>query len=183
MDIYAQIGEKLRVNYNQLFLVAKVLRVSDALCSVDVDGLTLTDVQLRAVNNGEQSKVLVTPKVGSYVLVADLSCGNKTLLAAIAYSEIDKVEITIEQTNLSIDKDGIAIDGGANHGLVKVQELTDRLNAIEKDLNRLKVVFGTGWAIVPQDGGAALKAAAATWASSSLRETQQSDLENTKVKH
>jgi hypothetical protein len=53
---------------------------------------------------------------------------------------------------------------------------------VEKDLNSLKQVFLQDWVPVSQDGGAALKAAAATWAGRRLTETQKSDIENEKVK-
>ena len=61
-------------------------------------------------------------------------------------------------------------------------DLTERLNIIEKDINKLKKVFSSSWTPVPQDGGAALKGAAASWAGATLTETQRSDYENEKVK-
>ena len=75
----------------------------------------------------------------------------------------------------------IRLMGGQMGGLVKVEELVKKLNAVEKDLNSLKQVF-QGWVTVPQDGGAALKTAATTWATQQLTETQKSDIENEKVK-
>ncbi|MDD4141595.1 MAG: hypothetical protein PHR20_02215 [Bacteroidales bacterium] len=155
---------------------AKVESVDGEICSVSIDGFTLNDVRLRAVINDETSKILITPTIGSYVLVTDLIRGNLTSLAVIAYSEIDKIDIDADNT--------IIINGGENNGLVKVEPLTKKLIALEKDLNALKQIFAATWVPVVYDGGASLKAAAATWAGQMFQPvTQQSDIENDKVKH
>ena len=105
---------------------AKVKAVDGDTCSVELDGLTLTDVRLRAVVNGENSKILVTPETGSYVLVADLS-GDFSQLAVVGYSEVEKIEV---------DADNIVFNGGDNNGLVKIKELTDRLNELVDAFNQ-----------------------------------------------
>lgn len=77
----------------------------------------------------------------------------------------------------------LELNGGDNGGLVKIEKLTERLNKIEQDINKLKTVFSTTWTVTPQDGGAALRTAASTWAGALLQETQVSDMEDDKVKH
>lgn len=47
--------------------------------------------------------------------------------------------------------DEIVLNGGTLGGLVKVGELTERLNLIEKDINSLKQKL-SGWTPVPNDG-------------------------------
>lgn len=155
-----------------MLLLAKVVSVNGDTCSVDVDGLVLTDVRLRAVVNGENSKLLITPKVGSHVLLADQS-GNMSQLAVIGYSEIEKIEV---------DTESITINGGENDGIVKVIELTEKLNNLEKDINALKDVL-KNWTPVVYDGGTALKAGAAKWFGQKLTETKQEDIENELIKH
>lgn len=49
------------------------VKVGGETCSIEVGYLRLTDVRLLSVMNGEQSKLLVTPKDGSYVTAIDLS--------------------------------------------------------------------------------------------------------------
>lgn len=53
------------------------------------------------------------------------------------------------------------------------------LNKLATDLNTLKTVFSSGWAVSPGDGGAALKTAAGTWAGQTLT---MSSVAATKVK-
>ena len=66
--------------------------------------------------------------------------------------------------------------------MVKVKELTKKLNAVEKDLNNLKTII-TSWTPVASDGGAALKAIITSWATQSITPTAQNELENKNVKH
>ena len=59
------------------------------------------------------------------------------------------------------------------------------INKLENEINKLKQIF-TSWAPVPNDGGLALKTEILlqTWNSTPITPiTQQSDLENDKIKH
>ena len=78
--------------------------------------------------------------------------------------------------------ESIVFDGGENEGLAKVKELTEKINALENDINSLKTAFST-WVTVPSDGGASLKAITATWFSAQLAVTNKSDIQNEKIKH
>lgn len=178
MNELSQIKESIRKiasqNCSQMVFTAKVESVDGEKCSVSVDGLTITDVRLRSVINGENSKILITPEQDSYVMVIDLSGGHFSNLAVIGYSQIEKIEIDAN--------DKIILNGGNNHGLVKIEELTQKLNSIERDINNLKSVFSY-WTPASNDGGAALKAYVQEWASSQLTITQKSDYEDTNITH
>lgn len=176
MDNLSKIKESIRkinVRYAAMF-TAKVTAVDGETCSCEIDKLTFTDVRLRAVINNEQSKILVTPSVGSYVLVTDLSDGNYSNLAVVCFSEIDRIDIDVDTE--------IIINQGENDGIVKVIELTEKLNNIEKDINNLKSAF-QNWVPAVYDGGAALKSGAASWFAQKLTETTQKDIENELIKH
>lgn len=64
----------------------------------------------------------------------------------------------------------------ANNGLTK------HYNDIEKKLNDLITVFNS-WTPVPNDGGAALKTALATWVAQNLTLTQEADISNPNIVH
>jgi len=93
---------------------------------------------------------------------------------AVQFSKIKNITI--------FASDKIQFNDGSFGGLVKVQELTDKINALENDLNNLKLLFQS-WTPVPSDGGAVLKALSSTWAGQTITSTVKSDLENTTILH
>lgn len=114
----------------------------------------------------------VKPAKGSLCLIG-LVEGLEVSTFLISAGEIELIETKANE---------IIYNDGGNEGFVKVKETVARLNAIESDLNTLKSVFQS-WITVPEDGGAALKAAAATWFGQQLALTEQDDIENDKIKH
>ena len=164
MDSYTEIRNKIRAMTGQktpLLLTGKVESVSGETCTISVGDLRLTDVRLRSVVNGQQSKLLITPKQGSYVTLIDLS-GELRETEVIGYSEIEAIDIETESDinikckgDTNIDCDGtVTFNGGGNHGLAKVESVTQKLNALENYINLLKQIF-TAWMPIVYDGGAA----------------------------
>ena len=166
-------------------------------CTPIDEGAPLLGVNLQANQNGKVG-VVSYPRTGSYVVVGFVADGSAGVV--LLTDDIESVEITTaegksravmddggvridigKETSAELTADGIVLNGGSLGGLVKVKELTDRLNAIENDINSLKSVF-TGWAPTPQDGGAALKGAVTSWAGQRLTPTKRGDYENEKVK-
>ena len=96
-----------------------------------------------------------------------------------------KIGSTTFELNTGKDSDGndipsIVFNGGENGGLVILDKLVQKLNLLEKDINKLKTAFTT-WVIFPGDGGAALKTIATDWSSASLTETIDDDIQNSKI--
>ena len=175
MSVYSEIREKLEgfkasgggASMGGL-MIAEVKSVEGDTCTIEVDDdLDLSDVRLRVVSdNNTSSKMLLTPKIGSFVLVADLSGGDLSDMAVVMFSEVEK----------------IIINGGNNGGLVKINDLVNHLNTIENDINALKLAV-KGWTPVAQDGGAALKTALGSWYEQQITPTEVSDMEDDNVKH
>jgi len=156
--------------------VSKNLKVCDVRLST---GELIQDVKLEAdlkinasgeIVSSEPKGFITIPVTGSQVLVTFI---NDTDAFLAMVSEVDK---------LYIKADGIQFNDGSNGGLINVEDLVDRLNTIEGDMNDLKQIFST-WVPVTQDGGAALKGAAATWYSVPLTETKKSDIEDESITH
>lgn len=83
---------------------------------------------------------------------------------------------------IELTADEIKLNGATNGGLAIVNDVVDKLNNLENDINTLKTVFST-WVVAPTDGGAALKAAAATWYASMFTPTVEADISNNEVLH
>ena len=145
---------------------AEVAEVQDTAITVKYQGLLHENVRLSAGFSGSANTIIAKPKVGSLVLVADISEGKMRDLIVLLQEETDE----------------IVINGGELGGLVKIEELTEKINTIEKDLNNVKNAFKQ-WVVAPNDGGAALKTATATWASQTIQETKKSDIEDDKIRH
>lgn len=177
MDTYAEIARAIKAitggNGGTALFTAEVKSVEGETCTVLVGELEVPDVLLTPADEGADGKLLITPKEGSQVTVADLSGGELRHLAVVHWGEVEKISLTA---------DSIELNGGDNGGLVKIEALTDKINNIEKDINKLKQAITT-WVPVPQDGGASLKDGVASWAAQQLVQTQVSDLEDDKITH
>lgn len=153
---------------------AKVKAVNDDTCSVELDGLTLTDVRLRAVVNGENSKILVTPETGSYVLVADLA-GDLSQLVVVGYSEVKKIEV---------DTDKIIFNGGNNNGLVKIEELKRNLNSLKRYVEAMTSAVSSGLTAVGEYTAASGEAGKTAFESKMTPYSINfEDMEDTKITH
>lgn len=144
--------------------IGKVISINETekTCKVQiVNGETIEDVRLQQV--ASDLGLLLKPKINSFVIVG---WSDKVTAQVIMFSEIDE----------------IIFQNGTNGGVPVSSKVANKLNIIEDDLNAIKNVFLT-WVPAPQDGGAALKTAAATWAGFSLNNTQPNNIENTKFKH
>ena len=183
MSQIANIIRQLSQGSSAVLKLCSVTAVDRSARSVDCDPLDesapILGVSLQGDQEGEDGFLLL-PKVGSYVIVG-LIDGQDTG-AVLLTDELDALEVKIGDQSLEITSDGIILTGGALGGMVKVKELTDRLNNIERDVNSLKQILSS-WSPMPNDGGAALKGVVSSWSSRRLQETKRSDYEDTKVKH
>lgn len=143
-----------------LFFNAVVKSVEDDSCTVTYGDIEISDVRLNAAINGNANNLLIKPKVESTVLIADLSEGYLRDLAVIGWSEVDM----------------ITINGGDLGGLVKIQELTNKLNALVQVFNSHTHTVATAGTAAAQSGTAAATTAQAT-------QFSKSDYEDDKIKH
>lgn len=146
-------------------------------CTPINESAPLLGVNLQA-NQGADYGVCLFPKEKSYVVVGFIADGAAGMV--LLTEEIESAEIVIGESSAVMNADGITFNGGTFGGLVKVEDLTKRLNIIEKDINKLKTVFSS-WVVASQDGGAALKTAAGDWFGSQLTPTKRDDYENKKI--
>ncbi len=160
-ELLAKIGGGKATNLYQGVVTA----LSDITCEVSIDGLSIPDVRLRASTEVDGAQIIVRPAVGSVVIVGSLT------------GDLDHLVV------LSMDRaEEVIINGGKLGGLIKVQELTKKLNTIESEVNDLKQLFAS-WVPVKGDGGAVLRGLLGSWAGKRLTLSRREDYEDTKVKH
>lgn len=186
MDKRAQIAQQFGSilggkSVGQIILfTAQVVSIQGDTCTVNFDGLPITSIRLTPTTTEREETILLTPAVDSYVLVGSLS-GDLNNLCVLAADTLASVELTIGDISVFIDKEGVVLNGGELGGLVKLDDVTKKINALENQLNQLKNIL-KAWIPSPNDGGAALKSAISTWASQPITLTKPADLENKKVK-
>jgi hypothetical protein len=153
----------------QAILVATVTSVDmeKSVCTVKLinSELELPNVRLRSVADGSDLGLIAYPKNGSKVLVGFV---NNNIAEAFILKTSDVSELRLR--------------GDEHGGLVIISNLVDQINTLESSINDLKQVFAA-WVTAGGDGGAALKAAAATWTADLLTKTKINDIENEMVKH
>lgn len=155
-------------------IIGKVIKgsVSGIFCDVKpLDGAELKKVRL----NGHTEGLIITPADDSFVFVTLL---NENDAFVSKFSTIKKVSLDVE--------DDIIINGGNNDGLVKIKELTDKLNGLKTSVNDLISAYNSHTHSVSTSGNAtAQTGTAAEIVSKALQAAafNKSDYENTKIKH
>ena len=121
MDNYKELAQLVRSAAGKAYITLMqgiVRKVSGLTCEVEIGGIAVPDVRLRASEAADGGQMLVTPKAGSAVIVGSLS-GDLTQLVVLA---IDHAE-------------SITINGGKLGGLINIEPLTQKINELVQAFN------------------------------------------------
>lgn len=101
MDKYRQLAELLkgRQTRSEVFFTATFVSSQGDTCTIKVDDLTLDGVRMLPTTTKSENKVLMTPMVGTDVLVGSLS-GDFSNLFVMSANEVDNIEITCNGQNV-----------------------------------------------------------------------------------
>lgn len=158
-------------------------------CTVTIDGVPFTNVLLYAIENADLKGFVMIPKVDSQVLVSRIGGSNELYVAM--FSEVDKVLLTIgdkvsmqiTEDNIEVDADKIVFNGGDNKGLIKIQELTAKVNELVDTFNK-HVHPGVITAVSGGSGAPAVGTPGNTSAPSApAQKLNKDDYEDTKITH
>lgn len=158
-------------------LVGKVISVNadEMTCDVDLQGSPdMQDVRIRSVIDSDNSGILIEPAVDSYVLVGLIE-NRKESAFICAYGTVDSIKLITDSIHLSGDEFG---------GLIKINDLVDKINTIENAVNQLKTEFNAHTHVSPPAPTTPVNTAPPTVPSTvNLINTTVPELENEKVKH
>lgn len=156
--------------------------------ATDDNEMQYDDVLLYAVENADLKGVCMIPSVDSAVLVSRIGGSNELFVAM--FSVIDRVVITTEKVRavistdkVEVDCDEIVFNGGDNKGMVKIEQLTTKINELVDSFNKhvhSGVIIGVSGGSGAPAVGAAGNSAAPTAAAARLN---LSDYENEKITH
>ena len=138
------------------FFTAEVVSVSGNTCTVKSDDLEMSDVAICAIGEASGNSLVVVPKVGSTVLIADLSEGTRRDLVIVKYTEVESI------TNLG--------------GLVNIASLTEKLNDLVDKFNNHTHSVST-------EGTATAQAGTAVATLNQAIPFNENDYEDEKIKH
>lgn len=86
-------------------LIASVVSIQDETCTIElVTGLKISDVRLKSSVNESDDFLIVTPKVGSKVVVLSLT-GELDNLMAIAIDQAEKIHYSQDGLEIMYDSD------------------------------------------------------------------------------
>ena len=119
-------------------LTGEVVSVEGESCTVAIDGVEIPDVRLKATINEAENFLLLTPVVGSLVLLISLT-GEISDLTAIKFDEVEKIEYKQDGLN-------VLIDSADKKVMVKNDStsLVDLFSSLVNVLNQIKVLTSAG---------------------------------------
>ncbi len=110
----------------------KVVSVDEAqaVCDVEIDrDLTLYDVRIRAVADGQDKGLIIVPAVGSYVLVGLINNDFRSAFVVL-YSEVEKVIASIDQSGFEMTAEGFKVERNGENLARILSDMIDELNKI-----------------------------------------------------
>lgn len=143
-----------------LFVTGEVTGVSRETCNVKIGELEIEEVWLTGVHDQKEKSLVVTPKVGSMVMMADLSGGDMRQMMVVGYTEVES----------------IVVNGGENGGLINIADLVSKLNGLVDKFNSHTHQVSTTGTAAAQTGTAAAPVSKAT-------KFNKSDFEDESIKH
>lgn len=134
----------------------------------DMDGVAYDDVRKRAAITEGTDGIIITPAVGSWVIVSRIAGSDELFIEM--FSQVYSV----------------VIDGGVNGGLIKINDHTAKINELVDKVNSLVNSFNNHTHIVNTAGSATAQtgtAQAIVTKASQAAKLVVSDFENVKIKH
>jgi hypothetical protein len=130
MDKRAKVAELLRnlgKRQGDVFFYAVVKNITGDTCTITVNDLDLTDVRLKATDNGNADKLLITPALGSIVIVG----ANNGSLTDLFIVKVDDPEvITWKHGDMDVEIDSQAGTVSVKNGQVSLVDLFNSLHDI-----------------------------------------------------
>jgi hypothetical protein len=132
------------------FFYATVIKITGDTCSVKIAELELTDVRIKATDDGSTDKLTITPTKNSKVIVG---CNNGDLRDLFLVKVDDPEVILYNHGDVKVTIDGKAKEislEGAKYTLKNSQEdLKTLIEDLIKEIQKITVTTGTGPSGVP----------------------------------
>ena len=141
-----------------------VTAVEDLTCTVQFGSMDVSGIRLRASMAENDAQLLMVPRVGSPVIVGSLS-GDLSELVVLQMDAVERIEI----------------NGGRLGGLINIEPLVDKINAISKAFNTHTHTIPTGGVVVSSNVNPAPISVPAP--GEQIQDLRREDIEDDTVKH
>lgn len=188
MEKSSQIASLLRsiVGTDRLrpaFLTMEVTAVDGDMCSAKLGDFEIPDIRLSVIKDGSKKGLLISPAIGSIVLVADLSGGEMRELAVIGFTDIDSIDLKVSGADIHMERNSIELNSGNNGGIVKIEPLKTNLEMLQSFIENLQALTATALApLASLDGGASVTAYNSAFQAAKAG-VQMQNMENQNVTH
>lgn len=142
----------------------EVVAVEDLTCTVKIGDAEIEGVRLRASLTGRDRQILTVPKVGSCVTLGCLTADLNNLVVL----QVDEIE-------------KIIVNGGELGGLINIQELTDKINALVEAFNSHTHLLPTGAVIT--SAGSSINPVTVPAITKKAAKLNKKDYEDETIKH
>lgn len=175
-----ELANRVRDILPNFIVIATVESVDEEAKTLDAvvdNDKVFSDISLDVFPNGGNSVYLI-PKVGSMIIlgfiegfaedpfvikttaiekliISNEQSENSTILVENDYIEVIRGESIwrIEDGKISLSAELTEFNGGANDGMIKIHELTEKLNALVADFNAHNHSIPSGAVLVAAQGG------------------------------
>jgi hypothetical protein len=128
-------------------MIATVQKVSGYICTVQHEDVEM-DVRLKATDDDAADGLIITPKVGSNVLIAPIE--NSNYYYVIAVDEVEKIEYKAGQTLIKASATELEIKTGGKLKLLNnAQNFTSLIDDLFDLLEGFKVMDTTPAGVIP----------------------------------
>lgn len=165
---------------------AKVNKVNGETCEVQslTNNAKYFKCSLNAIRENGENKVLLTPKIGSTVIIGILAEQHKSHAVIVQVCDLEKVFLKIGETTLEIGTEGYKLNGENFGGIVKAPELQVQLDKMTARIDGIIEAINNGQpAAGASDGGAALHTSIKTGLLAMGETEDFGDIENETIKH
>lgn len=142
----------------------EVTAVDGLTCTVKIGDAEIEGVRLRASLSARERQILVVPKIGSPVTLGCLTADLNNLVVL----QVDEIE-------------SITVNGGELGGLVKIQELTEKINALVDAFNSHSHTLLPGTVVTT--GGTNVAPISVPEVAKKAARLNRNDYEDTKITH
>jgi hypothetical protein len=184
MNIAEQIKHLAKQTNSNILEVCTVKSIDIDLCLCECEPLNGGATYQARLQATKDKGLLILPALESLVIIAPIGGKNSPTAIVLGYSEVSEVHIqNTNGTNIVVKEKTVFLNGEDYNGLVRVKELTDKLNKLENAFNGLVAKFNAHTHMVNAMPPPAPAPPTLTTETTTIVPTQQTEIENTTVKH